>query len=202
MILAVFVTVLMYMYSRSSDSFKITLWKQQRTAQSEMFWTFMRKHLEEATHDLQVEAFVENPNVTISPKHLKFHPTPGNATGTILAWNCSKVKFEPSLNHSVSHSTVLLNKTGPLLELVVDGKTVAKLNDVDNIDFKITSVHTDAANEEFLNIGADPDAVGSIIEISLVLSPPDGYLAESQRIVQNHKFRLNVGAVPDSSPAY
>ncbi len=202
MILAIFIGVLMYMYSRSSDSFKITLWKQQRTAQSEIFWTFMRKHLEEATHELKIDPSGDNPNIDIIPKHLKFHPDPASATGIILAWNCSKVKFMPSSYHSVSHSTLMLQKSGSLIELKLDGKTVAKLNDVDNIDFKITSVHTNAKNEQFLNIGADTDAVGSIIEISLVLSPPAGYLAESQRIVQNHKFRLNVGAAPDSSPAY
>lgn len=62
-ILSGFILTLMFMYRRSTETFKITVWKQERTAQAEIFWSFMRKHLEEATNflDLTSEVGKENP---------------------------------------------------------------------------------------------------------------------------------------------
>jgi hypothetical protein len=204
-VLSAFVLLLMSLYTHSSDSFKITLWKQERAAQSEIFWAYMRKHLEEATNELVVEAAVENPEITINLKPFKFHPN-ANAVGTgnVAAWNCSTVKFNfvPAPNHTVEHRTCILFKKKNVLELRANGKIVAKLEDISAISFKVTSIKKLTGNEESLEAGFDPDAVGTIIEISLTLSPPENYMAKDLKIAQNHKFRMNVGATSDPSPAY
>ena len=206
LVFSIFVGILMYLYSRSNDSFKITFWKQQRTAQSEIFWAHMRKHLEEATNQLVPEQFVDNPDVNINIKPLKFHDDPTSVNdGNIMAWNCSKVNFNfsPSPNHNAVHSIYLLEKKGGTIRLKNSGKEVSKIEDVESIEIKVISIKKDSVNfEEVFSGGPDPDAVASVVEISLTLSPPKGYLAEDLKIVQNHKFRANVGATVDSAPSY
>ncbi|GAB4267057.1 MAG: hypothetical protein Kow0029_01280 [Candidatus Rifleibacteriota bacterium] len=204
LIFSAFTGILMYLYARSNDTFKITVWKQERTAQSEIFWAMMRKHLEEATNEIVVEKFVENPDITYLPKSLKFHPDPNSVDkGNILAWNCSKAEFDfsPSHNHKVTHTTLFLKKDKKNLHLTAD-RNLATLKDVDSIEFKVNAVKKAPDNEEFIADGPDPDSVGTILEISLVLSPPEGYMAKDLKIPQSHKFRLNVGAISDTSPDY
>lgn len=206
-VFASFVTILMYLYSRSNDSFKITLWKQQRTAESERFWTHMRKHLEEATNELNIpDPFVANPDVEVNIKPLKFHANPSSVSGgNIMAWNCSKVDFNfiPKPSHSVSHSIYFLEKNGRTVSLKSGGKTISKVEDVDNVEIKVTSIKKLSGTfEEVHDLGPDVDAVASIVEMSMTLTPPQGFMAQDLRITQNHKFRANVGATNDSAPSY
>lgn len=206
-VLSIFSSIIIYLYIRSNDSFKLTSWKQQRTAQSEIFWTYMRKHLEEATNQLDPEAYVKNPEVTIITKPLKFHPNPASVEdGNIMAWNCSKVNFDFSSDppcHTALHAIFLLEKKGRTIRLKSDDKEVCKIEDVENIDIKVSSIEKDTTtNEEYLSDKPNPDAVASVIEISLTLSPPKGYLAEDLKLIQNHKFRANVGAAEDFAPSY
>lgn len=205
MVLAVFFTLLMYLYNRSSDSFKITLWKQKKTAQSTLFWSHMRKQLEQATHELEVDpGGFENPEINVINKPFIFHPDPNSVSADpVMAWNSSMVKFNfDSLKHTVEHHTVVVKKSGQSLELLVDEKSISRLTDLDSIDFKVTSIKKNDKNEEFLEDGPDPTADGTIIEITVVYKPPEKYMASSQKITQNHKFRLNVGALTDTSPTY
>jgi prepilin-type N-terminal cleavage/methylation domain-containing protein len=204
LVFALFAGILMYLYSRSSDSFKITTWKQKRTAESEIFWAFLRKHLEEATNELEVEPFVHNPDIMVNIKPCKFHPNPDVASGNILVWNCSKVNFNfvPSPNHTVDHSILKLVRSNNKLELKNGAKAIAKIQDVDSVSLKVTSIKKQPDNQEILIDGPDPDGVGAVIEISLVLTPPEGYLAKNLKIVQNHKFRINVAAISDTAPNY
>ncbi len=201
-----FVTVLMYLYSRSNDSFKITLWKQQRTAESEIFWSFMRKHLEEATNELNLaDPFVENPDVNVKIKPIKFHPTPNSVyNGNIMAWNCSKIdfKFSPKPSHSVVHKNYFLKKNSRVLDLQSSSKSLAKIQDVTEVDIKATSVMKTHDFDETFVTGPNPDAVGTVVEISITMQPPKGYMGENLKIVQSHKFRANVGSETNSSPSY
>ncbi|MFZ5951794.1 MAG: PulJ/GspJ family protein [Candidatus Rifleibacteriota bacterium] len=201
-----FVTVLMYLYSRSNDSFKITLWKQQRTAESEIFWSFMRKHLEEATNELDLaDPFVDNPDVVVTIRPLKFHPTPNSVSdGNIMAWNCSKIdfKFSPSPSHSVDQKNYFLKKNSRVLDLRSSAKSIAKIQDVTEVDIKATSVMKTADFDETFITGPNPDAVGTVVEISITMQPPKGFMAQDLKIVQSHKFRANVGSVNDSNPSY
>lgn len=205
-VFAAFIMVLMFLYSRSSDSFKITLWKQQRTAESELFWSHMRKHLEEATNELSLsDPFNLNPDIVVTPKPLKFHPDPNTVTGNIMAWNCSKVNFQfsPTINHTVDEKIFFLERNDRTISLKSDGKTISKVQDVDKIEIVLTSINKMPDTfEEFQAPGPNVDAVATVVEISLTLTPPEGYMAQGLRIVQNHKFRANVGAAPDSAPSY
>ncbi len=205
-VLSLLFLVIMYLYGRSSDSFKITLWKQQRTAQSEIFWTHMRKHLEEATNELNLpDPFDANPDINVVPRPLKFNPTAATLeNGIILAWRSSKInfKFEPSPNHSITENTFFLLKKGRTVELKSGSDSISKIEDVEVIDVKATSVLKTSENDETFVNGANPDALGTVIEISITLSPPKGYLAEDLKLPQSHKFRLTVGSAEDSSPSY
>lgn len=204
LVFSMFAGILMYLYNRSSDSFKITSWKQQRTKQSEIFWAFLRKHLEEATNELQVEQFAHNPDISMDPKSLKFHPNPTGANGNILVWNCSKVdfKFAPSPNHTVEHKIFSLVRTERKVELKDGAKKIAELDDVESVSLKVTSIKKLPDNQEVLVNGPDANAVGAVVEISFVLTPPKGYMAQNLKIVQNHKFRINVAAISDTAPSY
>ncbi|MGM0600642.1 MAG: PulJ/GspJ family protein [Candidatus Rifleibacteriota bacterium] len=204
LVFAVFAGILMSLYSGSSDSFKITSWKQKRTAESAIFWAFLRKHLEEATNELEVEQYMQNPDITVNIKPCKFHPNPDAASGNILVWNCSKVNFQfaPSANHTVEHSIFKLVRSNRKIELKDGGKAIAQIHDVDSVALKVTSIKKQADNQEIVIDGPDADAIGAIIEISLVLTPPKGYMAKDLKIVQNHKFRINVAAISDTAPDY
>lgn len=209
LILSSFIGTLMYLYSRSTESFKLTVWKQERTAQASMFWTFMRKHLEEATNNLDITSQVGNANPVFpeNPCPLKFHPNPNSvAKGNILAWNVSRVEFAdaPPYAHSSVNVTFYLEKAGRRLLLKSSDslKNIATLDDVEDIKFNLSSVIRTANNEDQIKPGIDVDAVGAFIELSLTLSPPRGNLATDMKIPQNHKFRLNVGLYSDANPSY
>lgn len=199
----------MFLYKRSTETFKITLWKQERTAQAEIFWSFMRKHLEEATNylDLALEAGNASPIVPEEPRPVKIHPNPSSAPdGNILAWNVSTTKFDfsPPFSHSSDHNVFSLAKKGKKLELRSSKtqKPVATLDDIDAISFIVSSVTKNTSNEESIVTGIDPDAIGTMLEISLTLSPPEGYIAADLKIPYNHKFRINVPPHPDTAPTY
>lgn len=209
LILSVFLTTLMFLYSRSTDTFKITVWKQERTAQAQLFWTFMRKHLEEATNylDISGQAGIPNPVIPEMPRPFKFHPTPDTAPdGNILAWNVSKVKFDfaPPFAHNSKHTNYFLVKKDKKLMLNSSdsAKTIASLDDVDTIAFTISSITKNATNEDQIVPNVAPAAIGTLFEVSLTLSPPDGYMAADLKIPQNHKFRINVAPNSDSAPSY
>ena len=208
-LLSGFVLTLMFMYRRSTETFKITVWKQERTAQAEIFWSFMRKHLEEATNflDLTGEVGKENPVIPLVLRPFKFHPTPGGAPdGNILAWNVSNTKFafSPPYAHSSQHTNFFLVKRKKRIELVSSASAgpVAALDDVEDIAFTISSILKDSNREENITPGADPNAVGTMFEVSLTLRPPRGYLASDIKIPHNHKFRINVPPHSDPDPSY
>lgn len=209
LILSTFIMVLMFLYRRSNATFKITVWKQERTAQAEIFWTFMRKHLEGATNflDLTTQVGNSNPVIPDDPRPFKYHPNPGSAAnGNILAWNVSTPKFDysPPYSHASQHINYFLVKQQRRLALVSSAaaKPLAIIDDVEDIAFKVSSVIRNANNEDTIIGAADPDAIGTMFEMSMTLKPPTGYLASEIRIPHNHKFRINVAPHSDSAPSY
>lgn len=208
-ILSSFALTLMFLYKRSTETFKITLWKQERTAQAEIFWSFMRKHLEEATNhlDLDSQSGDSNPTVPEEPRPIKIHPTPGSAPdGNILAWNVSTTKFDfsPPFAHTSEHNIFSLAKAGKRLELRSSSspRPLAKIEDIEDISFTVSSIIKNTANEESIEAGFSADAIGTLLEISLTLSPPEGYIAAELKIPYNHKFRVNVSPHSDTAPTY
>jgi len=209
MIFSGFIFTMMSLYRRSTDSFKITVWKQERTAQSEIFWAFMRKHLEEATNylDLAGQAGQANPVIPEDPRPFKFHPNPSAAAdGNIAAWNVSTTKFDFSSSHAHAsqHTNYFLVKNKKRLELKssATAKPIAALDDVEEISFTISSIVKNATNEDSIIAGIDPNAIGTLVELALTLKPPADYLASDIKMPQNHKFRVNVAPHSDSAPAY
>lgn len=201
--MAGFITAVMYLYSRSSDSFKITAWKQERTAQADLFWMHARKALEEATNKLEFAPGMLNPTLTEEPRPLKFHPDPSAAPdGNIMAWHVSKTTIDMMTSNHVSvHNVFALAKEKRRIILVGGAKPIF-LDDVVRIEFVVSSVKRTPNNAEEIVAGIAPGAVGTMLEISLTLAPPAGYIAGDLRIPMNHKFRLNVAPFSDSAPTY
>lgn len=201
--MAGFITAVMYLYSRSSDSFKITAWKQERTAQADVFWAYARKALEEATNKLDFVPGMLNPTLTEEPRPLKFHPDPTAAPdGNIMAWHVSKTTIDMmTSNHTTVHNVFALAKEKRRIILVGGAKPIF-LDDVVRIEFVVSSVTRTPNNAEEIVAGIAPGAVGTMLEISLTLAPPAGYIAGDLRIPMNHKFRLNVAPFSDSAPTY
>ncbi|HAE40635.1 MAG TPA: hypothetical protein DCG57_18675 [Candidatus Riflebacteria bacterium] len=198
-----FVGAVMYLYSRSSDSFKITAWKQERTAQADLFWAHVRKALEEATNKLEFAPGMLNPTLNEEPRPLKFHPDPSAAPdGNIMAWHVSKTTIDMMAgNHATVHNTFALTREKRRITLVGLARPVF-LDDVVRIEFVVSSVTRLTNNAEETVAGVVPTAVGTMLEISLTLAPPPGYIAGDLRVPMNHKFRLNVAPFSDTAPTY
>lgn len=207
LVMSLFIGVIMYLYSRSSETFKITLWKQERTAQANLFWSHMRKHLEEATNEISPATGSPNPVLTVNPCPLKFHPDPNSVAdgGNLLAWNVTKTNFDfaPPFAHTSSSQKFYLSKEKHKLLLRSNGQTISSLDDVSRVEMIVVSVIKNPINNtEEIVPALDPNAVGTLVEFSVTLAPPVGYMASDLRIPQNHKFRLNVAPHSDSSPSY
>lgn len=201
--------VLFAMYSRGTDTFKITAWKQERTAQSEIFWAGMRKHLEEASnlYDMSLPDAAGSPNPVIPEvaRPIQIHPDPSSvADGNILVWNSSQLNFQfaPPFAHTSTNQTFFLRKNGRRLTLIMDQagqrRTITRLDDVVDITFVVESVVKNLNNEEEIVNGFVADASGTMLAVSIILAPPQGYVAEQLRVPQNHKFRLNVAPINDA----
>jgi len=192
------------MFKKSTDSFKITSWKQQKTSQSQRFWSILKKHIEEATDLLSITpGDAESPVGKTERPIMVNSNAPACAIGNILTWNVSQLTFDYSAshNHSSSDTTFTLSKNKEKLFLLQNGKKLSQITDVDKISIKITSVViSGTTKEESLQDEIDSNAVASIIEIAITLKPPDGYMAKDLRVVQNHKFRVNVKANSVTNP--
>lgn len=209
-VMSVVSLVLFTMYSRSTNAFKITSWKQERTAQSEIFWAGMRKHLEEASNLYDMTqlhaAGSANPIIPEVARPLQVHPDPTNVSeGNILIWNSSQLDFQfiEPFAHTSTNRTFILRKNGRRLALLMDQdnqkRTITRLDDVIDITFVVESVVKNTNNEEEIVNDIVPDASGTMLSISIILAPPQGYIAEQLRVPQNHKFRLNVAPSLDAS---
>ncbi|EKE22395.1 MAG: hypothetical protein ACD_6C00847G0002 [uncultured bacterium] len=120
-----------------------------------------------------------------------------------MAWNVSKTTFDlPTSNHTSVHNIFALVKDGRRLSLVGGGGRSVFIDDVVRIEFKVSSVIKSLNNAEDTIDGANPAAIGTLLEISLILAPPDGFIAGDLRVPMNHKFRLNVAPFVDSAPTY
>ena len=212
LVFAIFSWLLMLLYNRGSDSFRITVWKQNRNAELISFWAVMRKNLEEASNHYTATPGDANPKITPSPNPILIHPDPKTVdSGPILAWSVSSVNFDFTsgyFNHDPKRSTYVLIKEKKKLILAseINGKKkhrITLLDGVDEISFKVSSIVVDASdNEEKIVDGCVAGANGSLLEISIMLKPPEKYIAANQKLAQNNKFRLNVAPKFDSNPTY
>lgn len=197
-VFSVFIVSLLLLFKQSGDSFKITSWKQQKTAESQIFWTHLKQNIEEATNKLSVLPGIVEPEVKSEVRDMNVNSNASTITsGDILDWNVSHISFDfVSSNHSFSNKIFTLKKDTNALYLEDGVKRIAKITDVDSVTINITSVVIDATTKEQILVeGENAGAFGSIIAISIIQKPPSGYMAKDLKLVQNHKFRINVKAV-------
>lgn len=216
LILAVVSTLALYLYQRSNAAFSITLWKQERAAQAERFWTHLRRHLEAASDLLIIpdnQIGLPNPQLKkLENKPILVHSQPNSigeeGKGNLLVWNVSTLNFDMtgSYAHSYKSEVFSLVKDNKRVCLIAeDGKRIAELDDVVSVTFDAKPITK--ANEthyESVIFSTVPEAtvVGTLLEISISISPPESSIAKNIRIPHNHKFKLNVSAQPSTSPAY
>lgn len=217
LVLALLLGGCIFIYQRSNSAFSITLWKQERTAQAERFWTHFRKHIEEAS-DLLVIPDDEMGNAHPRLQKQKdmpilIHSYPGsigeNSKANLLAWNVSTldINFETK-THSSKSETFCLEKDGRRVFLKGEkDKVIAELYDVVSVAFEVKPIvkTSDSPYESIGGSGApvdDATVVGTLLEISITMAPPKLAIAEKTKIPQNHKFRLNVNSKTSDNPEY
>lgn len=212
LVLSLLLGIIIFLYQRSNAAFSITVWKQERTAQAERFWTHFRKHAEEATDELVIpdsEMGKPHPKIEkVSNRPILINPMPNVAEkSNLLAWNVSQLKFDFSatMAHSQETSQYYLEKNKKRVALFCKGKEkpIAEIDDVIEISFSMKSlVKADNVSYETEVDGIAPNAIGTLLEISMILAPPKTGLAKDLRIPYNHKFKLNVAAEESTSPMY
>ena len=204
MVFSGFILAVMFLYRRSSDTFKITAWKQERAAQADLFWAQARKALEEATDRLEFTPGVSNPPLLRELRPIKVHPSPGSAPdGNILAWNVSKTTYDMAgSNHTSTHNIFSMAKQKRRLVINGGSGRAPVLDDVVAVEFIVSSVTKNAQNVEEITAGINSAAVGTLLEIAVTLAPPEGYIAVDLKVPMSHKFRLNVAPFSYSAPTY
>ncbi len=214
MVLSIIIVGIMYLFGRSNAAFSISLWKQERTVQAERFWTQFRKYIEEASDLLDIpDDEISNPhpslkNVASKPLLLHTNPNENEGRHIILAWNVSTLNFDFSdaiPSHSSSSCYYYLYKEGKKITLVSSKgkKVIAQLDDVKSIQFSTKKIAYQADNNRsYAGLGSTGDVVGTLLEISITLSPPDTYVGKGSEIPQNHKFKLNVDSHETPDPIY
>ena len=218
MIIATFVVSLliggiMFLYQRSSATFSITLWKQERARQAETFWTHFRKYIEEATDLLVIpdsEQGLLHPQIIIQEKKpLLVHPTPADVEEkeNILGWNISNLKLDFDSKYYTCDSDayyLIKDKRKVILACKSKDKPIAVLEDVEDINFVLKPISVSGRSYSDISIGTSSgdNVTGTFLEISLTISPPDKYIGSENKIPQNHKFKLNVSFDKTSNVSY
>ena len=210
-IMGMFLASIMYLYQRNTSSFKITVWKQDRTRESQVFWAFLKKNIEEATHKLWFppSSLNANPKIASAPAPLLFRSgIIKNVNSKILSWNVSMLNFDftsGKFAHSDKNTNFYVELKDKKLSLKeAQGKKIAEIKDVESVEVKVESIVRSTQNNEYesetqLVAGANPSAQGTLVHIAILLKPPDNYIG-NVIIPQNHKFKLNVGSEQKTGP--
>ncbi len=202
-VLSLFTYGLVNLYRQSMQSYRITTWKQERTRQAELFWNRLRKPLEEASDQLaRRDLGAGRWTIDKTSRPLKFNPSPGD--GKFMAWQVDH--FDATTGLVEGPTTWSLSRTGREIRMTGPGLSDhLVLEDVDTVSIKATQIRQrDGTFEEELDLtgaGTDP-VVGSVLEISFVLTPPESVQSSAIRVVQNAKFKLVVEAEATTAPNY
>ena len=206
---------IMLLFQRGNAAFSITLWKQERTKQAEVFWTHFRKHIEEASDLLEIptdQLGKPHPEVNKKePKPILVHASPNivNDKQKILAWNVSHLDFDftgSGLHESKSNYYYLIKDDRKITLTDNNSKKIAELDDIDSINFIVKPLvnleeRSYTTLSETDTVPADK-IVGTLLEISLTMTPPKREMAQGNRIPHNHKFKLNVAFKKTTSINY
>ena len=215
LVLSILIGGIMFLFQRSNSAFSITLWKQERTKQAEIFWTHLRKHLEEASDLLEIpNDQLGKPHPEVKKKASKpilVHSSPNTVDNDkILGWNVSHLEFdfESGISHKSQSVSYFLVKDGRKISLTSGrgDKPIAVIDDIQEINFVAKPLvkveersYTSLSNSDTVS---PDDMVGTLLEISLIMTPPEHYVGEGNRIPHNHKFKLNVAFSKTTSINY
>ena len=215
LVLSILIGGIMFLFQRSNSAFSITLWKQERTKQAELFWTHLRKHIEEASDLFEIpDDQLGKPHPEVKKKESKpilVHSSPNTESkGKILGWNVSHLEFdfESGINHKSQSVYYFLEKDGRKISLTSSGssKPIAVIDDIQEINFVAKPLvkledrsYTSLSNSDAVS---PDDMVGTLLEISLIMTPPEHYVGDGNRIPHNHKFKLNVAFSKTTSINY
>ena len=212
-----------FLHRRSNAAFSITIWKQERAAQAERFWTHFRKHAEEATNLLVIpDTEIGKPSPEIKKKsdrpiriNSSIEAIDENSQAVLLSWNVSTLNFDFSDVHahtSFSTTYALIKDKRQISLFNGTSKPIATLDDVSKIviDAKaiirpIKGASGSSPYEYTLGpsqpVPAGAETVGTLLEISLTMTPPKHSIGENNiSIPQNYKFKLNVKSEETASP--
>ncbi|MBF0545381.1 MAG: prepilin-type N-terminal cleavage/methylation domain-containing protein [Candidatus Riflebacteria bacterium] len=216
--LAICVLLLMivfFVYDRTMFSYRCSEWKQEKVLQAELFWNELRKCLEQATDVLQKRGHPPDFRFDVIPRPFKFKSAV-DSNGTVFSWNVDHVDENGDLAYRMEYRIIFADRKlqiesshvggpgSPSPEITFDvGKTL--VTDVESINVGATNVKESQnpanLNEQYLETTPTADApVGSVVEISLLLTPPAGLRIGEVKVAQNNKFKLNVAAVETALP--
>ena len=214
LVLSILTVVIMFLFQRSNSAFSITLWKQERTKQAEIFWTHFRKNIEEASDFLEIpDDQMGKPHPEVRKKESKpilVHSSPNTVNnGKILGWNVSHLDFDFSntgAHNSHSEYFFLIKEERKVKLVNGDNKTIATLDDIKEINF-VTKPLVKLEERSYTSLSdndsvSPDDMVGTLLEISLTMTPPEHAVGEGNRIPHNHKFKLNVAFLKTTSINY
>jgi prepilin-type N-terminal cleavage/methylation domain-containing protein len=217
LVLSIIAIVVMYLFQRSNAAFSITVWKQERAAQAETFWSHFRKHIEEASDLLEIpdsQMGKPHPEVKkIESRPILVHTSPNTVQGkeNILAWNVSHLDFDFSSAgaHSSSSTIYYLVKDDKKVYLIEGRgtKPIAELDDVTDINFDTRSLKYTSERSYTTIVGKDEsvpieEVAGTLLEITLTITPPKNYIGEGNRIPHSNKFKLNVASKKTNNVSY
>lgn len=194
-------------YRFSVDSYRTTVWKQERLLQAELFWNHLRKNLEEASNLIEIAG-----DLTVTPRPLLYRPQAGPGTdGPVLRWMRSRTGASGVPEYRIEN-LVLYAKAKILVQSAPGPGTVAPpgelvpspremMSDVSQFSVITTPIRLDPNRGEYLGPGPN-EIVGSLVEISVRFRPPPGSgFPPSLEITQNHKFKLAVDSQPLAAPS-
>lgn len=206
LVLGIFVAVISIVYRNSMRTYTLTNWKQQKTQQAQHFWASLRKPLEEATDGL---SFGLPPDYQLTKllRPLKFRPGRFLGEGNVLAWQVDSITYSSGSGPSVTGpKTYIVTKLQS--GLLANGPDLPslRLTDVESIEVKIIDICQQPVEpfaEYLCQTSPPPDPiVGAIVEIAIVFRPNPALNLPDVKQAHNAKFKVNVQAVADPSPAY
>ncbi|HNV70852.1 MAG TPA: hypothetical protein PKO06_14215 [Candidatus Ozemobacteraceae bacterium] len=214
LVLSVFVITLMYLYQWITYSYRSTSWKQERTRETEEFWNLLRKNLEEASNIHEEDSVTLDLSIASCPLHFRTLPSipaDGSLDGDLMAW--VRARMNPATRTSeyklacrlwVQKRQVFLSIKSLSMGPVPTSETIparAFLNDVSGFIVQATPIRQDPSLGDYADTGGTGVGliIGTQIEVSILFEPAANTGLGTLRLAQNHKFRVPVEHVVESS---
>ncbi|HOT27270.1 MAG TPA: prepilin-type N-terminal cleavage/methylation domain-containing protein [Candidatus Ozemobacteraceae bacterium] len=198
---------LYFVYRNSMNAYQAASWRQERTRQTELFWTALRKAIEEATDTLIRDGTGPEWVVRADPRPLRWKPATSPANTPVLEWKTDHLSPTGDLEYRLAYQVRLVDRSLRMSASVESGSPPpgfqamsdrVMVDDVASFDAKAALIRVHPGDEfrEYIDTGtgnpSDPVA-GSILELFVVLAPPPGTSFPAGRLPLNGKFKLSIG---------